>query len=163
GGVTPVQGRCSSPLLQGGPMLDPKYIVEHFEAVKKNCQNRNVQVAVDRIPELYDRRKRLRQEIDTLKQTQRKPSVQEQQARGRYKQAREAHVRGPGEEGASAGPAKPAVDFPSFSDWLEAHEPDLARTLPIVVIKHQLAAREKELQEVEAELDGLLRQIPNLS
>src|ERR1019366_8085884 len=40
-------------------MLDPQYILDHLDAVKANCKNRNVTADVDRIVQLDDERKRL--------------------------------------------------------------------------------------------------------
>ncbi|MDA7951077.1 MAG: serine--tRNA ligase [Pirellulaceae bacterium] len=47
-------------------MLDRKFIIENIQAVKQNCQNRNVNIEIDRLVELEQRRKKLLQEIEVL-------------------------------------------------------------------------------------------------
>ena len=47
-------------------MLDRKFILENFEAVKLNCKNRNVVADVDRFVELDQARREKQQELETL-------------------------------------------------------------------------------------------------
>jgi len=49
-------------------MLDASFVRDHLDAVKSNCQNRNVKADVDRVVHLDDERKRLAQETQTLQQ-----------------------------------------------------------------------------------------------
>src|SRR5947207_11734131 len=51
-------------------MLDAAFIREHLNAVKANCDNRNVKADVDRVVQLDDERKRLIQQTQTLQQRQ---------------------------------------------------------------------------------------------
>lgn len=51
-------------------MLDAQFIRDNLEAVKANCQNRNVKADVDRVVQLDDERKRLVQETQVLQQRQ---------------------------------------------------------------------------------------------
>jgi seryl-tRNA synthetase len=51
-------------------MLDAPFIRDNLEAVKANCQNRNVKADVDAVIRLDDERKRLVQETQTLQQRQ---------------------------------------------------------------------------------------------
>lgn len=48
-------------------MLDIKFIREHTELIKQNCQNRHVRVDVDRLLMLDQERRELQQHIDTLR------------------------------------------------------------------------------------------------
>lgn len=48
-------------------MLDIKYIRENKDAVKKNCELRNIKVGIDRFLRLDDERKEFLQKIDELK------------------------------------------------------------------------------------------------
>lgn len=47
-------------------MLDIKFIRENAEAIKKNCENRNIKCDVDRLLSLDEKRKKLTQEIEDL-------------------------------------------------------------------------------------------------
>lgn len=63
-------------------MLDIKYIREHAEEVKKNCENRGVKVDVDRLLELDEKRRAKKTEVDNLRATRNqgskgKPSEEE--------------------------------------------------------------------------------------
>lgn len=49
-------------------MLDRKYILENLEAVRSNCINRGIEVDLDRLVELNDKRRKLQQELDGLNQ-----------------------------------------------------------------------------------------------
>ena len=49
-------------------MLDLRFIKENADAVKANVKNRFMEVDVDRVIELYDRRNQLIIEADTLRQ-----------------------------------------------------------------------------------------------
>jgi seryl-tRNA synthetase len=49
-------------------MLDAAFIREHLDAVKANCENRNVRADVDRVVRLDDERKRLEQETQSIEQ-----------------------------------------------------------------------------------------------
>src|SRR5262245_31286527 len=51
-------------------MLDAGFIREHLDAVKANCENRNVKADVDRVVQLDNERKRLVQETQTIQQRQ---------------------------------------------------------------------------------------------
>src|SRR5207244_10948818 len=51
-------------------MLDAQFIREHLDAVKANCENRNVKADVDRVVQLDDERRRLAQETQALQQQQ---------------------------------------------------------------------------------------------
>ena len=55
-------------------MLDIKYIREHVEEVKKNCEVRNVKVDIDRLLELDAKRRDLQQQIDDFKAVRNKTS-----------------------------------------------------------------------------------------
>ncbi len=55
-------------------MLDIKYIREHAEEVKKNCEVRNMKVDIDRLISLDDERKNLQQQIDDFKAVRNKTS-----------------------------------------------------------------------------------------
>jgi seryl-tRNA synthetase len=51
-------------------MLDIAFIRDNLEAVKKNCDNRNVKADVDRVVALDDERKRLAQQTQSVQQRQ---------------------------------------------------------------------------------------------
>lgn len=51
-------------------MLDAQYIREHLDAVKKNCQERNVKADVERVVQLDDERRKLLTETQGLQQKQ---------------------------------------------------------------------------------------------
>jgi seryl-tRNA synthetase len=51
-------------------MLDPQFIRENLDAVKANCQNRNVTADVDRVVALDDERKKLVHETQVVQQRQ---------------------------------------------------------------------------------------------
>jgi seryl-tRNA synthetase len=51
-------------------MLETAFIREHLDAVKANCQNRNVKADVDRVVALDDERRRLIQQTDAIRQRQ---------------------------------------------------------------------------------------------
>src|SRR6266571_5707729 len=51
-------------------MLDAQFIRDNLDAVKVNCQNRNVTAEPERVVQLDDERKRLVQETQTLQQRQ---------------------------------------------------------------------------------------------
>ena len=51
-------------------MLDAPFIRENLDAVKRNCDNRNVNADVDRVVQLDDQRKRLAQELQLIQQQQ---------------------------------------------------------------------------------------------
>lgn len=50
-------------------MLDIKYIREHAEEVKKNCENRKIKVDIDRLIELDEQRRAKKTEVDELRAT----------------------------------------------------------------------------------------------
>ena len=63
-------------------MLDIKYIREHAEEVKKNCENRKIKVDIDRLLELDEKRRAKKTEVDNLRATRNqgskdKPSEEE--------------------------------------------------------------------------------------
>ncbi len=55
-------------------MLDIKYIREHAEEVKKNCDIRNVKVDIDRLLALDEERRNLQQQLDDFKAVRNKTS-----------------------------------------------------------------------------------------
>lgn len=63
-------------------MLDIKYVREHAEEVKKNCENRGVKVDINRLLELDEKRRAKKTEVDELRATRNqgskgKPSEEE--------------------------------------------------------------------------------------
>src|SRR5690242_8324891 len=61
---------CPAPaeLMQENNMLDTAFIRENLEAVKANCDNRNIKADVDGVVRLDDERKRLVQEAQVQQQ-----------------------------------------------------------------------------------------------
>jgi seryl-tRNA synthetase len=72
-------------------MLDPAFVRDHLEEVKRNCANRLVKADVDAVVRLDDERRRLQRAFDELKAKQNQLTEQIKQA-GKDKERRDALV-----------------------------------------------------------------------
>ena len=118
-------------------MLDIKYIREHAEEVKKNCENRGVKVDIDRLLELDEKRRAKKTEVDNLRST-----------------------RNQGSKSLSPSPS------PSQADGNEPVQEDKERLEKIAKMRQvgdQIASLEKDLETIEAEYLILLKAVPNLT
>jgi seryl-tRNA synthetase len=106
-------------------MLDARYVVEHVDAVKANCANRNVKADVDRVVQLESERKRLTQETQLLQQRANEVSNLTKQAKDK------------------------AARDPLIAEGKE--------------LKVKVGGLEKQLKEVEAEQEKILKTIPNMT
>src|SRR5262249_40881524 len=110
-------------------MLDAKYVIENLAAVKRNCELRNVRVELDRIPDLFFRKKQIQQKIDQLKEKQNKG---EKSALSEFNDSQKA-VKNRYQEWwrefdalvGQMGPSKPTISFPSFKEWLKEKDQKL--------------------------------------
>lgn len=73
-------------------MLDIKYIREHAEEVKNNCENRGVKVDIDKLIELDEKRRAKKSEVDTLR------AARNQGSKGKPSEEEIAKMRQVGEQ-----------------------------------------------------------------
>ncbi len=115
------------------PMLDADYVYNNLDVVRINCENRNVKAPVDRVPVLYEERKRL------IAQKQ-----QVEQRRNEFSK----------ETGKLLGQEK---------DPAKKEELKQRRSAEGKAIGDQIGPLDAQLKQVEADLDAVLRTIPNMT
>ncbi len=114
-------------------MLDADFVYKNLDAVRANCRNRNIKAPVDQLPQLFEERKRLISQKQQL----------EQQAN--------AHAKTTGQRlGQEKDPERKA----KLKEELGAEGK---------VLREQIGGLETQLKQVEANLNGALSLIPNMT